>query len=265
MAARAESITAREPLGVKHEMLTGQLPLGRFELPSRNLRLRFDEVALRAAGRSVATSRQRGRPTQSIAATPRPVDPPLGLATTTRTRLRAWLPPPRFWRAVASRLGLQRLRVTPELILFTWAVVMLPFARQAFGWGAVGLSLFGALATGWLALFTHALTQRNARLRESLGERTRRERFLRGTGFAMFAAAGVLCAGAALEAFWNRGVDHYIGTARYARERVTTWNEERAFELLRQLPERAADAASLPSRQRTARSLPIPASDGSAA
>jgi tRNA A-37 threonylcarbamoyl transferase component Bud32 len=213
---------------VFYEMLTGALPIGRFDPPSARARIdvRLDEIVLRALEHEPERRYQHAvevkTDVQAVRTAPAEPEAPPAPATTPER--------PAAERASGRRVGW----VGPVL----WLIALPTMARLLFdddlgAWGFGGLAL---LAAGWLAWVVLRVARRDPELAQALRGRSPAAERTRIAVFVGLSAAAALVAGAGLESLWRLGTDHYADPIPFARASVEPWDEDRAYTLLQLLP-----------------------------
>ncbi len=234
---------------VFYEMLTGALPIGRFEPPSRrvDVDVRLDEIVLRALEQAperryqqavqVKTDVQGLRHADAPAQAPSD-EPALGFAPGTARfdsaadseASEASDPTPR--RAQSRR---QRFAVAAGFGLM--AVLLPSILRVAWSYGAVGIGVAVAVTAVWLLLFALHRVERDPSLAAEMRARSPSARWFGRLAFLAVASAGLLAVGAGLLGLFELGTKHYVPPAPFANARFEPWSEDKGYELLQRLPE----------------------------
>ncbi len=237
---------------VFYEMLTGQLPLGRFEPPSRRVAVdvrmdvRIDEIVLRALeqepGRRYQHAVEVKTDVQAMGkGTPEPARAAVAAASPTRpdpssapsaapapgTKKRRWFH--------ALGLPLRRPRDPSALLLFLAFMLSPTYVRRLWGWGVFGLVLVVLLVVGCLYARARLTAGKRPGFQKELVRQGKGGRVARGLAFCLAAGAGLFALGAGLEATWELGTDHYVSPAAHAQARAEPWSEEQGYLLLDQL------------------------------
>ena len=232
---------------VLYEMLTGQLPVGRFDPPSKRVRVdvRLDEVVLHALEtepeRRYQSVSEVKTDVERIGSTPPPVSAQRAASATrsatVQGRMLPWLTSCRF--------------VLPLLAGFTAFSPLIASQMWAAGTGGLVTGAVLLLALGWLVF--HNLLRRD----ELATQRPQGSRWLRldnALGAGLVGALGVGLLYVAVLAVWERSTPHYAAGGPHLE---VGWNESGARDLLSRLPGAQPEVI----RTRLAEPLPLGASD----
>jgi hypothetical protein len=231
---------------VFYEMLTGQLPIGRFDLPSGKLKLdvRLDEVVLRALESEPERRYQQAAEVKTdVQAIPRgdPPAPASGMDSAAPATERA----PASQAALARGVGYGR-RAVPFAALIASGLVLPSILRETTRWGSVGLVLLVLIGAVWLYFLTRRVQLARPELAQALDARSKLERALRTACFFLCAALGLAGFGAGTESLWELGTDQYVTPTTWAQAQAEPWSEDYGYQLLVRLPQYAGEGAVVP-------------------
>jgi len=251
---------------VFYEMLTGQLPIGRFALPSAKMQLdvRLDEVVLRALENEPALRYQQAAEVKTDVQSIRDASPPRAEAAVSALEpQKASTPPAAKADSPAKPSRVRRGSILGGLCI--WVAIVNLLLPVVTSWGMVGIVLLVLQGTVWLYLLTRLAPFGPADLPADFRARSRLSRVLRGASFAVCASFGLTGFGAGVESMWEMGTFHYATPTSPERGSVGPWTEEYGDRLMRMLPEYSHEGAEVPElgtpqRERWLRNqLPNPA------
>ena len=218
---------------VFYEMLTGQLPLGSFEPPSKRVEVdvRLDEIVLRTLAQEPERRYQRAAEvkTDVQAVSTKAPEKRVEVAPA-----RAAAGPGQAAPATRGSSGepLRRWAIDGPGRFLIWLLFFPTTARLLLRFEASGLVLLVALFSLWMFLETRIQVSRHAVL-ATIGARwTRLQRASRVAGFLLFAALGSVILGAGVEATWQHGTDHYVSPAAHLQRLAEPRSADGGYALL---------------------------------